>query len=520
MNKMSVYAGVILCCVVAGSLSAAEPARHYISYTKRNTLSSPATATLRFSLWDAPTNGSEVWSEEKLVTMTVPGIRVALGDVTPLDTVDFSRQLWVQVELKRRIGQYVIMGARDLLPASAYAAWAPNPDIITDTTNTAIGIGALHSNTTGTYNTAIGYNALTANTTGQQNTASGWEALYANTSGSYNSASGLLALASNTEGSYNTASGQQALGFNTTGTYNTASGYQALYNNTSGSCNSASGFLALGFNTTGTCNTASGYVALYRNTTGSYNTASGRQALGSNTEGSWNTASGYQALYFNTTAYGNTASGYQALYFNTTGTYNTASGYQALYRNTSGTYNTAIGYGADVSAGNLTNATAIGYYARVDASNKVVIGNSSVTSIGGYADWVNFSDRRLKENIVYTNGLGLDFIEKLRTVSYNYRADESKRRRDGLIAQDVKQVLADLGLEFSGLVIDEDRDSTMNLSYGDFVLPLINAVQELDKQNRELGMENKELSTQNREQAQQISALGERLSKLEAVLNE
>jgi hypothetical protein len=352
MNKMSVYAGAILCCVVAGSLSFAEPARHYISYTKRNTLSSPATATLRFSLWDAPTNGVEVWSEEKLVTMTVPGIRVALGDVTPLDTVDFSRQLWVQVELKRRLGQYVVMGARDLLPASAYAAWAPNPSIITDA-----------------YITAIGLNAFTSNTMGTENTASGDSALY----------------------------------------------------------------------------------------------------------------------------------------YNTTGTANTAIGYWTLRSNTTGTHNTAMGWGAGVGLGIVTNATAIGYKATVEASNKVVIGNSDVTSIGGYADWTSFSDRRFEENIVYTNGLGLDFVEKLRTVSFTYRADQNKRRRDGLIAQDVEQALADLGLEFSELVIDEDKDGTMNLSYGEFVVPLINAVKELSKQNQD--------------QAQQINDLKDRLAKLEAVLN-
>jgi hypothetical protein len=130
----------------------------------------------------------------------------------------------------------------------------------------------------------------------------------------------------------------------------------------------------------------------------------------------------------------------------------------------------------------LTNATAIGFTALVNASNKVVIGNSNVTSIGGYANWTNYSDKRLKENIIYKNDLGLNFISKLKTVSYNYKADQLKHRRDGLIAQDVAKALKDLGMQFSGLVIDDDKNKTENLSYGDFVIPLINAVQEQQKQ--------------------------------------
>jgi trimeric autotransporter adhesin len=105
---------------------------------------------------------------------------------------------------------------------------------------------------------------------------------------------------------------------------------------------------------------------------------------------------------------------------------------------------------------------------------------------------------------VQTLSMGLDFVEKLRTASFNYRADENKRRRDGLIAQDVEQALADLGLEFSGLIIDGDKEGTMNLSYNEFVIPLINAVQELSKQSNE--------------RAKRINELEERLAKIEAVL--
>ena len=130
--------------------------------------------------------------------------------------------------------------------------------IITTETNTALGIGALVSNTESSFNTATGAGAL-----------------FSNTESSFNTATGADALFSNTEGSSNTASGDAALFSNTTGSFNTASGFEALGSNTTGSSNTASGDGALVFNTTGSSNTASGVGALASNTTGSFNTAIG-----------------------------------------------------------------------------------------------------------------------------------------------------------------------------------------------------------------------------------------------------
>lgn len=161
---------------------------------------------------------------------------------------------------------------------------------------------------------------------------------------------------------------------------------------------------------------------------------------------------------------------------------NTAVGFQALFSNTTGNNNTAIGYGADVSTGDLTNATAIGNNAVVNASNKIVLGNASATTVGGYGLWTNYSDIRLKENVTYDNKLGLNFITRLKPVTYNYINDSNNRKREGLIAQDVEKILEELGVDFSGLIIDDDSEKTMNLSYPAFVIPLITAVQEQQKQ--------------------------------------
>ena len=108
--------------------------------------------------------------------------------------------------------------------------------------NTASGVQALNSNTTGAGNIASGYQALYSNTTGYYNTAIGYQALYSNTTGYSNTTSGYNVLASNTTGYRNTAIGFQAFASNTTGNFNTAIGYSAGFNLTTGGNNTLIGF--------------------------------------------------------------------------------------------------------------------------------------------------------------------------------------------------------------------------------------------------------------------------------------
>jgi hypothetical protein len=249
--------------------------------------------------------------------------------------------------------------------------------------NTASGLNALYSTTSGTGNTASGGYALYSNTEGAGNTAIGFNTLYANTGGSFNTASGFSALYFNTTGVYNTVSGGYALHLNTTGYANTASGFNALYSNTTGFFNTASGFSALYSNTTGVYNTASGGYALYLNTTGYANTVSGFNTLYSNTTGSFNTATGFSALFSNTTGVYNTATGFNALYSNTTGFFNTASGAESgVYTNAGGAVSNVsssvfLGHDTRVLADGDVNEVVIGAGARGKGSNTCVFGNSS-----------------------------------------------------------------------------------------------------------------------------------------------
>jgi hypothetical protein len=83
-----------------------------------------------------------------------------------------------------------------------------------------------------------------------------------------------------------------------------------------------------------------------------------------------------------------------------------------------GFYNTCFGLEARPFLSNSYNSVAVGASARGWASLVVVIGNTSINSIGGYQDWTNLSDAAYKQNIK-EDVKGLEFIRKLRPVTYN-----------------------------------------------------------------------------------------------------
>jgi len=294
---------------------------------------------------------------------------------------------------------------------------------------------------------------------------------------------------------YNTVLGYRALLSYTPGIgENTAVGYQALRDNTTGHNNTALGFNALRDNTTGFKNTAVGNIALRYNTGGDENTALGQAALLSNTTGNHNTAVGETALYFNADGHYNTAVGHNSLFNNTTGNENTALGYGTLDSNTTGGQNIAVGHGADVSSSNLTNATVIGSNAVVTQSNAVRIGNDSVTWIGGNVAWSPASDKRVKEDIQECD-LGLDFIKGLRPISFVLKNDEEKIIRYGFIAQEVEELLGNRKSEI--VTTDNSPEHFKYTAYTSFIAPLVNAVQEQQKQIEELKAEIQRLNGSN-----------------------
>jgi Chaperone of endosialidase len=173
-------------------------------------------------------------------------------------------------------------------------------------------------------------------------------------------------------------------------------------------------------------NTANGESALGANTTGSQNTANGYRALYSNTTGSQNTANGSQSLYGNTTGYQNTANGSQSLYNINTGSFNTAYGVAALANISAGSFNTGVGHSALLNnTTNYSNTAGLGYNAQITGDNQVQLGdNRTTTYVFGTVQ--NRSDLRDKADVRDTE-LGLAFIEALRPVDYKWDLRDAYR---------------------------------------------------------------------------------------------
>ncbi|MCS6935877.1 MAG: tail fiber domain-containing protein [Chitinophagales bacterium] len=274
-----------------------------------------------------------------------------------------------------------------------------------------------------------------------------------------------------------------------------------------------------------------------------------------------NVGIGYQSLHSNTTGYSNTAIGTKALYYNTTGYENVACGAGALLNNIGGPYNTAIGRGAGIgypgvnflqctfvgSFSSLTvyraNVTMLGYgidNAQCTGDNQVLLGNTAISQIRAQVTSITgYSDARIKNN-VKEDVVGLDFITRLRPVSYNQNpeilhqiwgtpeslrktidhSDIKRQRFVGLIAQEVEQAMKESGYtHFPGIDIPRNEKEVYSLRYGDFIVPLIKSVQELNMKNELLEKKNETLQNENAELKAIMLDMQSRLAKLESLLS-
>ena len=249
----------------------------------------------------------------------------------------------------------------------------------------------------------------------------------------------------------------------------------------------------------GLFNTVVGSHAMEDNSAGVENSAFGAYALKRNIDGRHNTALGINALFANTVGDFNTAVGNHSLNNNNTGGRNVAVGWNALGTNTSGSYNTAIGLSAFIGNVAYDNSTALGYGAQINASNQMRLGNALITEIAGQVNFSTYSDRRIKRNIQH-DVKGLDFITRLKPVTYNLDIDEQNYlmgieddsdypdkyaiediRFSGFMAQQVNWAANRADYDFSGIKAPEHENDLYGLSYAEFVVPLVKAVQEQQK---------------------------------------
>jgi len=318
---------------------------------------------------------------------------------------------------------------------------------------------------------------------------------------------------------YNTAIGNQALAsLNSTGVHNTAIGSGALIN----FCNATTGNVGVGYlagcgadayaRDSATANTFIGSRACVAQSCtrdkNANNTFIGFRA-GETAGDSDNTAIGAYALTYSRDINTTTAIGFGVGYYHNSTVYglggNTFIGTCAALDASNGSDNVIIGCLAGTvsggGAGNViigasaTNAC-IGY----GCSNVVIIGNDFHTSAYVGSSWVTPSDCRDKTDIQnLPNNLGLNFIRKLRPVSYKWDSREkyvnkcafdygtkdgtlkNPKAELGFIAQEIKTALEELNVEFDSLKYNNYKDQ-YQIEYEALVSPIVKALQEINNE--------------------------------------
>ena len=296
---------------------------------------------------------------------------------------------------------------------------------------------------------------------------------------------------------------------------------------------------------TGSYNTSIGAEALESNINGNYNVAIGPKSLHSNNSGACNIAIGTYSLLGNRAGSYNVGIGINALTSLYSGGSNTAIGVDALRYLKEGSRNTAVGYLSGYNSNSFNNTSCFGYNSKVTGDNQVQLGDSYTTTFC-YGAIQNRSDERDKTDIKDTS-LGLEFLMKLRPREYrwdyresyidndslyeeieiinndeslsieekeikvkqitdrysieNVKKDGSKkgwRFHQGFIAQEVFQVMRELGVDFGGYQdhsINGGKD-VLSIGYNEFIPVLVKGIQEQQKQIQELSNEIKKIKAE------------------------
>lgn len=225
-----------------------------------------------------------------------------------------------------------------------------------------------------------------------------------------------------------------------------------------------------------------------------------------NTNG--NVAFGPNSLNQITTGTNNVSVGRNTSQSTTTGSNNVSLGWNSLNWNTTGSSNTAIGYATGPTFSlNTMNSTSIGNQARA-SSNAVRVGNSSVTSIGGFAAWTNLSDGRFKD-VENSPTPGLEYVMALRPVSYTLKREAlhqhlreegsltttDNQRHFGFVAQEVLDLDRRLSLGSAIVDVPETEEGVYGIRYDELTAIYAKSIQELTTMVKEQKSEIDELKS-------------------------
>lgn len=468
---------------------------------------------IRMSIHDITSTGTIVYQETHSVTTNNYGLfTLAIGSGTPtlgtLSAVDWANGAkYIEVEGDFTGGtNYTLFGTSELLsvPYALYSNYSGTPLLPNGTNagNTPYWNGSDWVVNSSTIHNTGGYIGVGTTTPLQKLHVNGHINVPLDSSYMINNKKVLWI-----NGTANLFVGMNAGTSNSIGFSNAFMGYNSGMLNLSGHQNTFVGAETGTANLNGYMNSFLGRRAGFGNIDGIENTFIGAYAGQSNTDGNHNTFMGVTTGSSNTSGIENTFIGAHAGYFNNFGNNNVFLGNFAGLENISGSNNTIVGFEADASSSNLSNASAFGAGAIVNGDNSVIIGNTAVTSIGGQVGWSTFSDKRLKSNVSECT-LGLDFIKQLKPVNYTYHAEGQQNIiYSGLLAQDVESLLLEMDTDFSGLVRPKNENDFYSIRYAEFVIPLINSIQEQDEKISSLTETNLELQ-------KRVEDLEEKMNKL------
>lgn len=139
------------------------------------------------------------------------------------------------------------------------------------------------------------------------------------------------------------------------------------------------------------------------------------------------------------------------------------------------------------SAGSIRFSIADTIHVRIDANdifpetdNAMSCGKSGKRWVDVWAvnSTIQTSDIREKTS-VDDSDLGLDFINLLKPISYQWKSGKNTDERHyGLIAQDVKKLMEETGIDSFGGHVD---GQSQGLRYSEFISPIVKAIQELSE---------------------------------------